>query len=245
MTDERDAAPFVNTYADSAYAAAYARLEFPGTYYLAFRDLPEILRAHAPRGRALDFGCGAGRSSRFLRRAGYEVVGVDISAEMLVQARRHDPGGDYRQAADGGLESLGPAAFDLVLSAFTFDNIPGAARKVEILRALRVLLRPGGTLVNLVSSPDIYVNEWASFSTRGFPENRAAASGDVVRIVNTAIADPRPCEDVLWRDADYAATYAAAGLDVVERYAPLGREGEPFDWVSETRVAPWVIWVLR
>ncbi len=35
---------FTNVYADPARAQAYAALEYPGTYYLAFRDLPGLLR---------------------------------------------------------------------------------------------------------------------------------------------------------------------------------------------------------
>ena len=37
---------FANVYADAKRAQAYARLEFPGTYYLAFRDLPDLCRRH-------------------------------------------------------------------------------------------------------------------------------------------------------------------------------------------------------
>ena len=70
---------FGNVYDDLDRARAYAELEFPGTYYLAFRDLPALLRKHARGTRALDFGCGTGRSARFLRGLGLEVVGVDIS----------------------------------------------------------------------------------------------------------------------------------------------------------------------
>jgi hypothetical protein len=53
-------AGFVNVYDDRARAAAYARLEFPGTYYLAFRDLPAILAEHVQGRQAVDFGCGTG-----------------------------------------------------------------------------------------------------------------------------------------------------------------------------------------
>jgi ubiquinone/menaquinone biosynthesis C-methylase UbiE len=237
-------APFANTYADASYADAYAKLDFPGTYFLAFRDLPELLRVHAPGHHALDFGCGTGRSSRFLRRCGYDVVGVDIAEDMLRQARRLDPRGDYRLVIERDLAGLGDAAFDLALAAFTFDNIPGMERKVGILRAIRRLIGPSGAFVNLVSSPAIYVNEWVSFSTRDFPENRHAASGDRVRIINTAIADRRPAEDVLWTDASWRQAYAAAGLELLARHAPLGRADEPIPWVSERRIAPWVIYVL-
>ena len=48
--------PFSNVYEDEERARAYATLEFPGTYYLAFRDLPGLIRRHNHGSRALDFG---------------------------------------------------------------------------------------------------------------------------------------------------------------------------------------------
>jgi len=238
-------ADFANTYADEARAEAYAGLEFPGTYYLAFRDIPAITAAHVTGTAALDFGCGTGRSTRFLRGLGYETVGVDIADEMLRRARAADPAGEYLRVADGSLDALAGRSFDLVFSAFTFDNVPTREKKVALLRGLAALLRPAGRLVNLVSSPDIYTHEWASFSTRDFPENRAARAGDVVRIVMLDVPDRRPVEDVVWPDAAYRDVYAAAGLEVAAWYRPLGRTDEPQPWVSETAVAPWSIYVLR
>jgi SAM-dependent methyltransferase len=192
---------FRNTYDDRAYADAYARLEFPGTYYLAYRDLPAIIGAHVSGRRAVDFGCGTGRSTRFLRSLGFDAVGLDIAADMI--------------------------------------------GKVEILAGLRGLLAPDGRLVNLVSSPDIYTHEWASFSSQDFPENRDARPGDVVRCINNSIDDRRPAEDVLCPDETYREVYAAAGLDLVATYRPLARGDEPIAWVNETRIAPWVIYVMR
>jgi len=236
---------FANAYADEARADAYAGLEFPGTYYLAFRDVPAILAAHVTGTAALDFGCGAGRSTRFLRGLGFDVVGVDIADEMLRRARRSDPQGEYLRAADDDLGTLGSRRFDLVFSAFTFDNVPTRAKKVTLFRALGALLRPAGRIVNLVSSPDIYLHEWASFSTKDFPENRRAEAGDVVRIVMLDVPDRRPVEDVLWPDAAYRDVYVQAGLDIVDTHRPLGRPTDPHRWVSETTVAPWSIYVLR
>jgi SAM-dependent methyltransferase len=236
---------FVNVYEDRARAESYAALEFPGTYYLAFRDLPEIVGAHVRGRRALDFGCGAGRSTRFLRGLGFETIGADISAAMLARARERDPAGTYRLLPDGDLGGLPSGAFDLVLSAFTFDNVPTIEAKVALLAGLRRLLAPAGRIVNLVSNPEIYLHEWASFSTRDFPANRDARSGDRVKIVMLDVADRRPVEDVLCTEADYRAAYARAGLVSVEVRRPLGRPDEGYTWVSETTIAPWVIVVLR
>jgi hypothetical protein len=90
------------------------------------------------------------------------------------------------------------------------------------------LLAPAGTIVNLVSSPAIYTHEWASFTTRDFPENAAAHSGDVVRIVTTDHQDRRPVEDILCTDEAYCAAYREAGLEVVRVFEPLAKGGEPF-----------------
>jgi SAM-dependent methyltransferase len=236
---------FHNAYEDAGYAAAYAKLEFPGTYYLAFRDLPGLFREHVTGTRALDFGCGAGRSTRFLHACGFDAVGIDISAEMVTLARAKDPEGSYAVVPDGDYGALGEGAFDLVFSAFTFDNIPTLQAKVRALRGIRRLLAPHGRCVHVVSSPEMYTHEWTSFSTLAFPENRAARSGDVVRCVNVALDDRRPVDDVLWSDEAYRETHALAGLDVVHEHRPLARSDEPYTWVNETRIAPWVIYVLN
>lgn len=235
---------FSNIYDDQARSEAYAKLEFPGTYYLAFRDLPAIISEHVQGRKALDFGCGTGRSTRFLRKLGFDVVGVDIAQHMLARAREFDPQGNYRLVPDGNLGSLSPAAYDLVLSAFTFDNISTMERKVALFQGLKHLLKGDGRIVSLVSSPEIYVNEWASFSTKDFPENRIARSGDTVRIVMLDVEDKRPVEDILWTDEAYHEVYRRAELVPITTFRPLAKQSEPYSWVSETEIAPWVIYVL-
>ncbi len=108
-------AGFSNVYDDKARADAYAKLEFPGTYYLAYRDLPAVIGEHVQGTKALDFGCGTGRSTRFLRKLGFDsVVGVDIAEQMVVQARERDPQGEYRLVPDGDLSELAAGTYDLV-----------------------------------------------------------------------------------------------------------------------------------
>ena len=235
---------FSNVYDDAERASAYASLELPGTYYLAYRDLPAIIAAHVAGRAALDFGCGAGRSTRFLKRLGFDAIGIDISSRMIELAIGADPGGSYHRVDDGDLRAVEHARFDLVLSAFAFDNIPGVARRCELLRGLRGLLAEGGRIIVLGSTPEIYTHEWASFTTKDFPENRRAASGEPVRIVMKDVADARPVVDLVWSHDDYLALFAEAGLDLIARYSPIGRADEPYPWLSETSIAPWVIYVL-
>jgi len=133
-----------------------------------------------------------------------------------------------------------------VLSAFTFDNIPTRDLKVKNFQGLGRLLAPGAAIVNLVSSPDIYTHEWASFTTKDFPDNKNAKSGDKVKIRHDRRGRPETRGGTfVWSDEAYREVYRAAGLEEVAKHAPLGRVDEPYAWVSETRVAPWVIYVLK
>jgi SAM-dependent methyltransferase len=236
---------FSNVYEDDCRAGAYAKLEFPGTYYLAYRDLPRIISEHVRGKSAVDFGCGAGRSTRFLKKHGFDAVGVDVSGEMIQKAKELDPAGEYHLVPDGDLSRLRKGFYDLVLSVFTFDNIEDPRNRVGLLKQIRELLNGDGRAILLDSTPEIYSNEWASFTTKEFPENRNAKSGERVRIVMTDVEDRRPVEDIIWFEKDYMDLFEEAGAELAASYKPLAKEDEPYAWVNETKIAPWVIYVLR
>lgn len=235
---------FSNCYQDVSRANAYSTLEFGNTYYLAYRDLPAIISKHVQGTRVLDFGCGTGRSTRLLQRLGFDVIGVDISDDMLQIARTTDPSGDYHLVPGDNLEQFAAGTFDLIFSGFTFDNIPADA-KVKIFRDLAKLLNKNGIIIALVSSPEIYLHEWASFTTKDFPENATARSGDVVRIIVTDHQDRRPVEDILSTDEAYREIYRRADLEAIQMLKPLAKSDGPYPWVNETKIAPWVIYILR
>jgi len=67
----------------------------------------------------------------------------------------------------------------------------------------------------------------------------------VVRIIVTDHQDRRPVEDILCTDEVYQAVYREAGLKTIRMFKPLGKGHEPYKWVNETRIAPWVIYVLK
>lgn len=58
------------------------------------------------------------------------------------------------------------------------------------------------------------------------------------------VPDGRPVVDLVWFHQDYVNLFAAAELDLVAHYTPLGRHDEPYAWLTETSLAPWVIYVV-
>ena len=236
---------FSNVYEDTIRAESYATLTFDNTYYLAYRDLPRIISQYVSGKNALDFGCGTGRSTRFIKNLGFTTTGIDISEEMISIAQRLDPTGTYYRIDDGDFSILSKSSFDLILSAFTFDNIPTMEHKISLLKGLSTLLHSKGTIINLVSSPEIYTHEWASFTTKDFHENTYAKTGDLVRIITTDFSDKRPCDDIFITEEDYTTVYNSASLQILTKHKPLATGKEPYQWVNETHLAPWTIYVLK
>jgi len=234
-----------NVYDDPLRASTYDKLEFSGTYYLAYRDIPEIIKRYVRGKRALDFGCGTGRSTRFLKKLGLEVTGIDVAPDMIELARKNDPAGNYQQIEAGKFNGVPDSSYNLVLSAFTFDNISETKLKAALFNEIHRVLIAGGILINLVSSPEIYLHEWVSFSTRDFPENRLAKSGDPVKIIITDTDDKRPVIDTVFSDEAYHQLYDEVGLTALETLKPLATGAEPYSWINETRIAPWMIYVLQ
>ena len=60
----------------------------------------------------------------------------------------------------------------------------------------------------------------------------------------TDVEDPRPVEDILWTQEDYFEQFNLAGLNLEAVYRPLGRDEDPFNWVVEKEIHPWIIFVL-
>src|SRR5689334_13263149 len=67
-------------------------------------------------------GLRRGRFCRMLQVAGISTVGIDPTEELLGQARRRDPTGDYRIGRAEALE-FPDRSFDLVVSYLTFIDI--------------------------------------------------------------------------------------------------------------------------
>jgi SAM-dependent methyltransferase len=236
---------FENSWGNPVRSSSYSKLEFPNTYHLAYRDLPAIIASHIQGNRVVDFGCGTGRSTRFLKQLGFGVTGIDISEDMLISARELDPGGEYMAVKNGQYSQLASGHYDLIQSVFTFDNIPGWETRITILKSLRELLCSTGKIICLDSNSELYTHEWASFTTKDFPENKYALTGDIVKIIMTDVDDRRPVEDILWTEEDYHTLFKLAGLEIEATYKPLGFKDDPFNWIVETEIAPWIIFVVK
>ena len=143
--------------APEASVAAYS-LNDPAALAAATGEIVDWLAREAlvgPDRDVLDLGCGIGRVAAALAPRCRSVLGLDVSPNMVAEARRRHGAGrpDLRfdTAPGTDLAALGGASFDLVLAVDSFPYIVQAGGDVadrHLADAARIL-RPGGALAIL------------------------------------------------------------------------------------------------
>lgn len=118
-----------------------------GRYDGTLADAAAIARLIPPASfpRLLDVCCGVGRLSHALSDLGYDVLGIDLSAEQLEVARRSPSRARFsrRDMADPP-----PGPFDALVNVYTsFGYAASEEEDLATLAAWRARLRAGGRLV--------------------------------------------------------------------------------------------------
>lgn len=105
-------------------------------------DLLEMLKGVKGM-KVLDLGCGTGRMTKKLLELGAEVVGVDVSEEMLNVARKKCRGAEFVLGDSANLP-FGEGEFDLVVASFLIVHLKGLEKSFdEVYR----VLKPGGVFI--------------------------------------------------------------------------------------------------
>jgi tellurite methyltransferase len=111
----------------------------------------EIADRLSPGARVLDLGCGEGRDSVYFASRGFEVTGLDVSADALVKGRRlaDEQQLQIRWLCRSMLEAPVVGRFDLVYSCGSVHHLPRRDRD-RLFRRLRLLTAPGGLHAHIV-----------------------------------------------------------------------------------------------
>ena len=232
----------IKTHDYGKHASKYAELGIDDTNYLAFRDISQLIQKHAKGLATLDYGCGAGRSTRFLKTLGLDVVGVDINQDMLEQAISRDNSISYHNIQGEHLP-FENESFDIVFSSFVFLEISTKEEIEKIFSELMRVLRRDGVIIVVTSSMDVYKGNWVGFKY-DFPENnRDIRSGETFKLQfqGTEII----LYDYLWTDEDYKQILDRLGLHIIEHHKPLGYDTDPVEWLDEKKASPVSIYIIK
>lgn len=224
-------------------AEKYSRSAFENTYYLGYRDLPFLIEKHqVGKGReAIDYGCGTGRSTRFLEQLGYNSLGVDTSLEMLQEARQTPGNSSYANIKSAEIPVV-HSSYDLVLACFVMLTVSSKEEMLRIFKEVYRVLKPEGVFIIVTASEELYSRKWLSYDV-DFPQNKNLTSGSVAKIVLKDLGIEYV--NYFWTDADYVELSKEAKFEIAEKSFPLGYEKERRDWESEMIFPPYAVYVLK
>jgi SAM-dependent methyltransferase len=183
--------------------------------------LARLRQAGIADGRVVDLGCGSGIWAAELLAAGYEVLGVDASAEMLALARRRAPGAELVQ---GSLHEVAVPHCVAVTGIGEVFNYGGPPSLEPLFRRAWGALEPGGLLVFDAAGPGREPDgrRRARYAGEGWTLHVDAAEDRAARTLTRRIAlmrDGRASEERhvlrLYEPDDVVEWLEASGFGVV------------------------------
>jgi 2-polyprenyl-3-methyl-5-hydroxy-6-metoxy-1,4-benzoquinol methylase len=204
------------------------------------RALRALLDSIVPGTRVLDVGCGVGRWSRELAQRGAVVTGVDLSENMLIEARRRTREAGLSGSCSflcGDISQLNlEGDFDLILGVTVLQHVLDEARMRDSIVRLARRLRSGGRCVLLEAAP---TRPHRKADTATFHARPLDVYVDAVRQAGLHIEDIRgvdPMPFKLWvvpRFRRWPRIPALAALAVATACAL------PLDLLTARRLTPW------
>ena len=174
------------------------------------RTLEPFARAIEPTDRVIEIGCGIGRITRAIAARAAQVLGVDVSKEMIDRARvalADVPNIELMVGNGEDLRGVPDASMDVAYSFIVFQHIPDPKVTCRYIEEIGRVLRPGGWTVFQVSElPEIHRREaW---------EGREPITTRVARLFGSK---PRGCLEPQWlgsavRREDLLAALTRGGL---------------------------------
>jgi SAM-dependent methyltransferase len=173
--------PDYSLYNNPRVAAAYAYAR-PAVHPGVLQRVREHLRLNIPVVRALDVGCGAGRSTAALHGFADRVVGIDPAALMMEHRRSVAPHASFVVSQAESLPFT-DGVFNLITAAGSLNYVD---RRLALPEIARVLSREGTLVIYDFSagrrlSGSVLLEEWFTEFERRYP-SVAGYDMDVRRI---------------------------------------------------------------
>ncbi len=209
--------------------------------YLAYRDIPWLISKYCTGDETVDYGAGTGISTEFLINLQLNVVGLDVSKEMLDQAQRRLPKANFN-VIENDVIPIPSNSVDLVFSGFVLFELNSKEKLINYLKEGARVLKNTGVFIAVTGNEELYVKNWHGFSVN-HKENKHLKSGGRAKI--TLREENIDFFDFFWTLEDYEDVFRKANLTILTTHFPLGQPNEGYDWKDEKTHAPFVIFVAK
>jgi ubiquinone/menaquinone biosynthesis C-methylase UbiE len=247
-------------------AAEYAKIELVGTYLFAAQAVwAKLLPLREGTGTLLDFGCGAGKSTRAAARcvrAGGTAIGVDISAEMVAQAQRVTADSKaalpdveflYKQIRSEKGREIIPfpdGTADAAVTTMVLQEMQTEEQLRNAVSEIGRVTKEGGWFAAVCNNDATTCEEYTAFTYAPFPENRTRKDNYVKS--RSTVSNIVWEKDRFWSREILAGCIEKAGFRIRSIEYPLADPATPpfpedpsIPWKDELIFSPLMVFWSR
>ena len=236
----------------------YAKVELTGEYLFAAKIIEEKIKPFKDKvGCIVDYGCGAGKSTRATALAvnpGTLVVGIDVSPDMVAQAEKITaekagelPGVlfEYHALNDGKIP-LDDSSVDCVVSTLVFQELHTEDHLNHTISEIARITKKGAPVIIIFPSDKITCEEFCAFSYAPYPENKDPNNSfkKCISESGTMVWD----KDKHWTKDELTKAFTQAGFKNISAEYPLADPDLPpypnnpsIPWKAELHTSPFLV----
>lgn len=205
---------------------------------------PYVLKHLEPvaKKQILDYGCGSGTFSRYLRDHGAIVTGVDVSETMIEVAGLDDPENiSYHTITSGEISFLPDNSFDHVVSNFVLCTVNSLREIKKIIKEIYRVLKKNGVFIIMNSN-------WERSNGKEFISYKLEYCKNLQpgERINAALKTNPPIifEDWFWPREDYIQSLEDCGFRLQTIEEPVADSNQA-SWIDELTHPPFIIFIAR
>ncbi len=210
-------------------------------WVLGYKNLKKIFTPLQDK-TVLDFGCGTGRSSRFFRDNGANVIAIENSERMIEQARLYNSRNiQYFFSKNEDMSFIKENTIDYASISFVLFSLQKKTQVQKVFKEIHRIIKPGGKFtildVNIAKSNG---RDFISFSLEAINNPK---TGD--RTTGTLKSDiPLTLTGTFWNNEDCIIMLKEAGFTIKELLEPIAQD-DKYEWIDEKNYPTFVIFVAE
>ena len=223
----------------SETAALYASLGVIGTTYQVCLDALAAEVNNLKNKHVLDFGCGAGRSTRLLQSFfPKQLVGIDSSPAMIEQALSQGYQNiQFQKITRGDALPFPTGVFDAAFAMHVYCEFSDSAQMEQATKELNRILKPEGILYVITTNPGCL---GADFINYHYASDDTVKDGSPITC-HVHTNPPFSINDTWWSLEKMEQIFRESGFEISKRLLPLATGTT---WRDESKVAPGVLYCL-
>lgn len=223
---------------DKAHYNKFQDSRVIGTGYLAYRDIPSLIKLHQiSLDKILDLGCASGRSTVFLKKLTDTVYATDISQYAISLIKRNIT---HRAFINNLEDCYDNSPYNSIFSFFTFLHL---TTKDEIMNEYKRCfnsLERGGHLVIVNPNENLFNKKYESVECNNIKNYEDGMSFKIkLKNINCEI------ENCYWSYSTLVDFAFKAGFQLLSTHFPLGKSEDNQSYIEEYFYSPYSYLIFK